>query len=396
MDRLKFTHLTALMPCRNWRKWPGSRAAEPAERDPFRLDGVMAPHVGGDRGPGQCRIGPPPKRRPKSPRDTSCSSRPAAEGLLPPDWLRQAGRGRRGGAARCPPPRRNARRRPATARRRPARRRPRSRGRFPGLGVLPPRRRDGHLAVAIHDQSRRVGASNGNWSRRPKRPAVAMPTRRGPSSKRPSICCTRPASITIRANAHLLDLTAVAETTLGASFRDAIRVAAGGLRERGGSPHVPTREPPALRAACWRKWPGGSPTSLALLRQALDAGTAAIVGGEFHEVELPLAAAGGHPLSTGKRIGGLPAAPRPPPAGLRPPPLRYDARPCRNPPAAGVHRRAACDARRWPLSGRAARPHPLGRPRRHDHRDLAPRALGRQPARGVPPPGGGPYGHDGR
>lgn len=74
--------------------------------------------------------------------------------------------------------------------------------------------------------------------------------------------------------AHLLDLTLVASTTVGASLRAGL---SGG--------------PPANLLACGQvieEMARREPDSLEVLRKALEAGTAALVGGEFYELELPL------------------------------------------------------------------------------------------------------------
>ena len=74
--------------------------------------------------------------------------------------------------------------------------------------------------------------------------------------------------------AHLLDLTLVAPTTLGSAFR----LALGG-------------EPPAnvlVSGQVLEEMALREPASLDVLRKSLEAGTAALIGGEFSELELPL------------------------------------------------------------------------------------------------------------
>jgi alpha-mannosidase len=100
--------------------------------------------------------------------------------------------------------------------------------------------------------------------------------------------------------AHLLDLTLVASTTLGAAFRDALgnrllAESAQSSREAltpGPSPGGRGEPaPPAnvlISGQVLEEMASREPASLEMLRRALEAGTAALVGGEFQEFELPL------------------------------------------------------------------------------------------------------------
>jgi alpha-mannosidase len=84
--------------------------------------------------------------------------------------------------------------------------------------------------------------------------------------------------------AHLLDLTLLASTTLGQSLRGALAA-------------VDQSEPPSrggkpinflVSGAVVEEMAQREPTSLAALRIALEGGRAAVLGGEFRELELPL------------------------------------------------------------------------------------------------------------
>ena len=94
---------------------------------------------------------------------------------------------------------------------------------------------------------------------------------------------------------HLLDLTLVAETTLGATLREALagcmaQGATAGLSSSADSGKAEKRPPinVLISGRVLEEMARREPDSLALLRRAVEAGTAAVVGGEFHELELPL------------------------------------------------------------------------------------------------------------
>jgi alpha-mannosidase len=80
------------------------------------------------------------------------------------------------------------------------------------------------------------------------------------------------------AESHLLDLTLVAGTTIGQSLRVMLSGRA-------------ANDPPCnllLAAEVLEKMAEGEPDSLTMLRQAVQQGAVSVVGGEYHELELPL------------------------------------------------------------------------------------------------------------
>ena len=141
---------------------------------------------------------------------------------------------------------------------------------------------------------------------------------------------------------YLLDLTLVAVSTLGAALREQLA---------GAGPVGSARSNLLLSAEVLQQMAAKEPATLELLRQAMQQGTAGIVGGEFRELELPLL---GPEAIRAQLEKGLAiyhehlAATR----HLCAAPLRHDAGPAANSRSFGVPRCAACDARRRPLSGR--------------------------------------------
>ena len=110
--------------------------------------------------------------------------------------------------------------------------------------------------------------------RRPTRPSPATWPPHGSTSSRPSTACTKPASISTPLEARLLDLTLVAPSTLGQALRDEL---AGGL------PRNLLVSGEVIEEMAHRE-----PETLDALKQALAAGSAALIGGEFAESPLPL------------------------------------------------------------------------------------------------------------
>ncbi len=78
---------------------------------------------------------------------------------------------------------------------------------------------------------------------------------------------------------YLLDLTLVAVSTLGAALREQLA---------GAGPVGSARSNLLLSAEVLQQMAAKEPATLELLRQAMQQGTAGIVGGEFRELELPL------------------------------------------------------------------------------------------------------------
>ena len=142
--------------------------------------------------------------------------------------------------------------------------------------------------------------------------------------------------------ARLLDLTLVAPSTLGQALRDEL---ADGL------PRNLLVSGEVIEEMARRE-----PETLDALKQALAAGSVALVGGERSESPLPLLDPGSDRRPSLPRIGGLSGVVAAAARDLRPPPFRADAHAAASAPPPGLRRRAALHARRRPLSHRRPEP----------------------------------------
>jgi alpha-mannosidase len=299
---VNFTHLTALLPCRTLEEAGRVHAAEPAAEILSAWTALWHPTLVGAAGimPHWAAAETPPD----PPAGHLLLVPPAAEQLLPAGWLGQA---EASGAVVL----RNLRRRDemlAAALRHvegtQADIDPGLTADFLALGFC-------HLVVEMVTQQMRYMTSLDEASFERELLAAAEAATRGDAdTARTKLQAAFDLLHTAReyyypSESHLLDLTVVAETTLGASLRAALGAGSGeqeagsreqgaGSKERGAvaDPPPPTDRPlPTnllLSGRVLEEMARREPESLALVRQAVEAGTAAVVGGEFDEVELPL------------------------------------------------------------------------------------------------------------
>jgi alpha-mannosidase len=287
---VNFTHLTALMPCRTLEDMARVRTAEPAAQILSAWTALWHPTLVGTAG-----VLPhwaPAETPPEQPAGHLLLVPPAAEELLPAGWLDQA---EQSGAVVL----RNLRRRDemiAAALQHveggPGTIDPDLTADFLALGFC-------HFIVEMVTQQMRYMTNLDEPAFERELVAAAVAAQSGDAgTSRAKLQAAFDLLHTAReyygysSESHLLDLTLVAETTLGASFRAAIGSSPLPLGEAPASGYPGVRAGPPINllisGQVLDEMARREPDSLALLRRAVEAGAAAVVGGEFHELELPL------------------------------------------------------------------------------------------------------------
>jgi alpha-mannosidase len=293
---VNFTHLTALMPCRTLEDMARVRTAEPAAQILSAWTALWHPTLVGTAG-----VLPhwaPAETPPEQPAGHLLLVPPAAEELLPAGWLDQA---RQSGAVVLG----NLRRRDemiaaalAHVAGGPATIDPDLTADFLALGFC-------HFIVEVVTQQMRYMTNLDEPAFERELVAAAVAAQSGDAdTARARLQAAFDLLHTAReyygysSDSYLLDLTLVAETTLGASFREAIATSPLPLGEAPASGYPGVRGPEAeargrpinllISGRVLEEMARREPDSLALLRRAVEAGAAAVVGGEFHELELPL------------------------------------------------------------------------------------------------------------